>query len=379
MDELQPLLAGRIARFAERLRAATLPADAHAVLLFTRSLAELRSITPESIYWAGRLCFVKRLEHLEIYEREFIAFMRESQDEPIDTVDSDEDQTEPAMGGEPTTASDAPLPEGDDDASVEITAASPVQILRSKSFSEVSADEAAQLKRLVAQIRTVPPRRTTRRTRTAPSGEMLDLGRMLRESVRTEGDPVRRRYQQRTKENRRLVFLLDVSGSMKAYSRSLLQFAYALRRSHGATEVFCFGTSLTRVTRQLDAPDLDRALRATGLAIPDWEGGTRISDSLKEFIDRWGRRGLARGAVIVMCSDGLERGDPQELAHQMARLRRLANSIVWLNPLKGAAGYEPLARGMSAALPYIDTFMPGHNLASLEELSGVLAGIGAGR
>ena len=141
-----------------------------------------------------------------------------------------------------------------------------------------------------------------------------------------------RRWQQRTTEPPSLVFLLDISGSMKAYSRSLLQFANAVRRTHRPTQVFCFGTGLTRVTRHLDKPDVNAALAAAGGAIPDWDGGTRISDSLKDFITRWGRRGTARGAVVVICSDGLERGDPDALGVQMQRLVRLTNSVIWLNP-----------------------------------------------
>lgn len=378
VDELQVALAQRVAGFAERLRKAGLPADQHGVLLFTQSLAHLEARSPRSIYWAGRLCFVKRMDQLETYEREFIAFMNESSDSGAGPSPAEPEAHESsAETGTHTTADSSRA--APDETTVEAAFASSLEVLRAKSFEQISPDENELLKKLIQQIRTLPPTRTTRRMRPASRGRALDLRRMLTESMRTEGEPVRRRWQQSVKEPRRIVFLLDISGSMKPYSRSLLQFAYALRRRHRLTEVFCFGTSLSRLTRHLDTPDVDAALAAAGRLIPDWEGGTRISDSISQFISEWGRRGMARGAVVVLCSDGLERGDPVELGRQMDRLSRLAHRVVWLNPLKGSPTYEPLARGMDAALPYIDTFMPGHNLTSLEELADVLSGIGARR
>lgn len=378
MDELELSLAGRVAAFAARLREAGLPADQHGVLLFTQSLAQLGATSPRSIYWAGRLCFVKRVDQLETYEREFIAFMDDSSDVGPDApLDEQQPQESPSEDGGHT--GQAGIGEAPDETAVEATFASALEVLRTKSFDQISPDETDLLKKLIQQIRMLPPTRKTRRMRPAPRGRTLDLRRMLTESMRTEGEPVRRRWQQSESEARRIVFLLDISGSMKPYSRSLLQFSYALRRRHRLTEVFCFGTSLSRLTGHLDTPDVDTALAAAGTIIPDWEGGTKISGSLSEFISVWGRRGIARGAVVVLCSDGLERGDPVELGRQMDRLHRLAHRVVWLNPLKGSPTYEPLARGMDAALPYIDSFMPGHNLTSLEELADVLGSIGTRR
>jgi hypothetical protein len=160
---------------------------------------------------------------------------------------------------------------------------------------------------------------------------------------------------------------------MAPYSRALMQFAYAAMAAGRRVETFCFGTRLTRVTRILRTKDPDRALHEIGKSVEDWEGGTRIGESLKTLLDEWGQRAALRGSVAVVCSDGLERGNPQLLRDQMARLRRLAHKVVWVNPLKGSPKYEPLARGMAAALPSIDVFMPGHNLESLEELGRVLA------
>ncbi len=175
---------------------------------------------------------------------------------------------------------------------------------------------------------------------------------------------------------RRIVLVLDVSGSMGAYARSLAQFAHTAVRGGHKVEAFTFGTRLTRITSALHNRDPNVALAVIGKEVRDWEGGTRIGDSLKELLDGWGRRGPIRGAVVVIASDGLERGDPSLLEEQMRRLARLAHRVVWVNPLKGSPRYQPLARGMATALPYIDRFLPGHNLASLEELTDVLAQLG---
>jgi len=202
---------------------------------------------------------------------------------------------------------------------------------------------------------------------------MPDLRRTLRRSFRTGGEPLDRAWRRRRTRPRRLILLLDVSGSMDSYSRALVMFAHAALRTDRRWEAFCFGTRLTRVTRALEGSDPDAALTRAAAEVVDWDGGTRIGDSLKRFLDEYGHGGLARGAVIVICSDGLEVGDPDVLAEQMARLSRLAHSVIWLNPLQEDPAYEPLARGMHAALPYIDVFASGHNVASLEALGRQLA------
>jgi uncharacterized protein len=166
--------------------------------------------------------------------------------------------------------------------------------------------------------------------------------------------------------------MLDVSGSMSAYSRAMMQFGYAAKRAGQRVEVFCFGTRLTRVTRALATRDPDRALDDIAELVPDWSGGTRIGDSLKDLLDAWAPHAAIRGSITVLCSDGLERGDPELLARQMARLGRLAHRVVWVNPLKGGSGYQPLARGMAVALAHVDVFLPGHNVASLETLGEVV-------
>ena len=191
--------------------------------------------------------------------------------------------------------------------------------------------------------------------------------------MRTGGEPIDRAWRRRRVRPRRLLLVLDVSGSMSTYSRALAMFAHAALRTGPDWEAFAFGTRLTRMTRALGAnADPDAAFAAAAAEVTDWDGGTRIGESLKRLIDEHGRTGVVRGATCVILSDGLEVGDPELLGAQMERLARLAHRVVWLNPLKGSAAYEPLARGMAAALPHIDVFRAGHNLQSLEEVAEVI-------
>ncbi len=251
--------------------------------------------------------------------------------------------------------------------------ASATEVLRSKSFADLSDEERARVTAMIRRLAVVVPVERTRRRRPAPKGDLFDVRRTLRRSLRTQGEPFDRAWRARGRRTRPLVLLLDVSGSMTSYSRALMQFAFAAMAAGRRVETFCFGTRLTRVTRTLRTRDPDRAMREIGERVADWEGGTRIGESIKSLLDEWSQRAALRGAVVVLCSDGLERGDPELLATQMARLRRLAHRVIWVNPLKGSPRYEPLARGMVAAMPSIDAFLSGHNLESLEELSRTLA------
>jgi uncharacterized protein with von Willebrand factor type A (vWA) domain len=269
----------------------------------------------------------------------------------------------------PTELSLSGLPqEGDAQSNL----ASPVETLRRKDFAACTPAELALLSRLMARLRLRPPERRTRRRAPARAGDP-DLRRTLRRSMRTGGEPLDRAWRRRRTRRRRLLLVLDVSGSMAAYSRALAMFAHAALRSGPEWEAFAFGTRLTRMTRALADADPDRAFAAVAAEVTDWDGGTRIGEALRALIDEHGRGGAVRGAVCVILSDGLDVGDPALLGAQMERLSRLAHRVVWLNPLKGGAGYEPLARGMAAALPHIDVFRPGHNLQSLEEMADVIS------
>jgi uncharacterized protein len=342
---------GSLTVFGRALRAEGLAVGTGRIAEFCRAAALLGAA---DLYWAGRATLVARPEEIPTYDRVFAAYFgphkrKQKQGVPIRVRVEVEAEAEEEFG-----------------------LASSVELLKRKSFSRCSAEELAQLTELMAQIDLAVPKRRTRRREWARAGAP-DLRRTLRRSFRTGGDPVDLAFRGRRSRRRRLVLLLDVSGSMADYSRALLCFAHAALRSDRRWEAFCFGTRLTRVTQALALRDPDEALRRAADEVVDWDGGTRIGESLKAFLDRYGHSGMARGAVVVICSDGLEVGDPDLLAEQMARLSRLAHRVVWLNPLQEDPAYEPLARGMRAALPSIDLFASGHDLASIEAVAASLA------
>ena len=220
---------------------------------------------------------------------------------------------------------------------------------------------------------TAAMRRSRRRPAKRRRHPQPDIRTTLRRALRTGGEPIRRAWYAPTLQPRRLVLLCDVSGSMDPYSRALLRFMHAAVAGRRRVEAFAMGTRLTRLTRELLPRDPDQALRRAGAVVPDWSGGTRLGDTLRDYNDDWGMQGMSRGAVVVILSDGWERGDPTVIADQMARLSRVAYKVVWVNPLKASPGYAPLARGMAAALPYIDEFIDGHNLNALDDLIEVIS------
>jgi hypothetical protein len=251
--------------------------------------------------------------------------------------------------------------------------ASDADTLKHKAFTACTPEELAAVRRIMKRIKLTPPKRRTRRTIRANAGRRPDMRRMVRESMRMHGEPSEFFYRQRKVRLRPLILILDISGSMADYSRNLLQFAYSAKRATSKVEVFCFGTRLTRITRALDHRRPDAALALAAKAVVDWEGGTRIGESLDRFVRHWGRRGLCRGGVVVICSDGLDRGDPSLLAGAMERLSRLCFKVVWMNPHKGDnANFRPNTLGMMVAAPHIDVMLSGHDLASLEELAALL-------
>jgi hypothetical protein len=324
----------------------------------------------DDVYWTLRQTLVSRADDLEAFDRAFAAwFLRAPELAPLRTP-----QTERVRGAR--TSRDGRT-EAEAGATGEEHAAgwSPDELLRRKDFSELTEAELAQLRRLIAELAAARPLRRSRRLRRNPHGTNLDLRRMVRASLATGGDPVERAFRSRLETHRKLIVLCDVSGSMEPYSRAILLFVHGLLESGRGVEAFAFGTRLTRLTEELSGRDPERALEEASKRVVDWSGGTRIGASLKAFNDLWGRRALSRGAVVTIVSDGWEREDAATVGREMARLARCAYAVVWVNPLKGHPDYEPLAGGMRAALPYVDRFLPGHNLASLEDLAGVLAGI----
>jgi uncharacterized protein with von Willebrand factor type A (vWA) domain len=251
---------------------------------------------------------------------------------------------------------------------------SATEVLRHRDFAAMTAQEFARARALMTKLATVRPRRRSRRLRSHPRGRMLDLRRLARRSLATGGEPITPGFRRRVEVSRRLVILCDISGSMEDYTRGLILFMHAAVGA-GRVEVFAFGTRLTRLTRELRTHDPEQALDAAAASVVDWASGTLIGASLKRFNDEWGRRALTRGAVVVIVSDGWEREDAGLVGREMARLARSAYAVVWVSPLKGKVDYEPLGAGIRAALPHVDRFLPGHNIASLEELADVLSGI----
>jgi len=329
----------------------------------------------EDVYFALRQTLVARHDELDLFDRAFRAwFLRAPVLPPVRA--GQPPQVQQRIG---ESLADRQRDDGDDDESggddpLEL-GASGHELLRDKDFAEMSPDEYRRVKRLIALIARRRPKRMSRRRHADPQGDRLDVRRLIRHSLRTGGDPVDRPYRARKDVPRKLVVLCDVSGSMDAYARALLLFLHAAVGSGSGVEAFAFGTRLSRLTPELGTRDPEAALEKCTEAVTDWGSGTRIGASLKEFNDLYGRRALSRGAVVVIVSDGWERQDPELVGREMARLARAAYAVVWVNPLKGNPEYQPLAGGMRAALPFVDRFLPGHNLRSLEELATVLAGI----
>jgi uncharacterized protein len=376
--------------FGRELRARGLPVGTGRILTFLRAVVALGLTDRSSLYWAGRVSMIGRREDIPAYDFAFEDWYRSLRPEAELTIELDlpslarpgidwgeqPDDLEVRAGS--TAAEWHGLDEGDDVEPGEETAirivASAVEVLRSKSFADLSEEEREEVGGLIRALAVALPEQRMRRTRPSAKGARFDVRRTLRRSLRTRGEPFERAWRDRRVRGRPLVLILDVSGSMSPYARALVQFGYAAMAAGRRVEVFCFGTRLTRVTRTLRTKDPDRALHEIGRTVADWEGGTRIGESLKSLLDGWSQRAALRGAVVVLCSDGLERGDPELLRAQMTRLGRLAHKVVWVNPLKGSPRYEPLARGMAAALPSVDVFLSGHNLDSLSELSRSLGG-----
>ncbi|HEX9540635.1 MAG TPA: VWA domain-containing protein [Streptosporangiaceae bacterium] len=362
--------------FASELRSAGLAVGSGDILIFCSAMSPLDPSDLLDLYWAGRATLVTRRENIPVYDEVFRRFFLGGADPIPEMLTLKAQVTAEAQAVLEVPATD-PAGGGHDEEATLGLMASDAEALRHKSFSACTPEELAAVRRIMARIRLTPPKRRTRRTRSAPSGRTPDLRRMMRESQRLHGEPAELFWRRRRVRLRPLILILDVSGSMADYSRNLLQFAYSAKRAAAKVEVFCFGTRLTRVTRALDHRRPDDALERAARTVFDWEGGTRIGDSLDAFVRDWGRRGLCRGGIVVICSDGLDRGDPGILAAAMERLSRLSHRVVWMNPHRGDnPNFRPSTLGMMVAAPYIDLTLSGHDLSSLEELATLLPKLG---
>jgi uncharacterized protein with von Willebrand factor type A (vWA) domain len=365
-------LVRQVVTFGRVLREAGLEVGPGRVIDALAGLDAVELERRDDVYWALRQTLVSRVEDLEAFDRAFAAwFLRAPELAPPRTPRTERRRRAQAASRDGTDEVAEAGPEGDE----RKAGWSYDELLRQKDFAELTPEELTRLRRLIADLAAARPLRRSRRLRRNPRGEVLDMRRLVRKSLATGGDPVERAFRSRQQTNRKVIVLCDVSGSMEPYSRAILLFVHGLLGTGRGVEAFAFGTRLTRLTEELSGPDPERALEEASRRVVDWSGGTRIGASLKLFNDLWGRRALSRGAVVVVVSDGWEREDTATVAREMARLSRCAFAVVWVNPLKGHPDYEPLAGGMRAALPFVDRFLPGHNLASLEDLAVVIAGI----
>jgi uncharacterized protein len=392
------LVRGNLLTFGRRLRDAGMPVGPGQILSLVDALAAVNLYRHEDAYYAARASVVTRPEQLPVFDREFSRFWREllgakpaplpgfvPQNAPSESPPPDATKKKAEQGQTSDTTEDDRdifhVSEGDDEAQQEEEfEASPDDVmlfsaresLRKKDFSQCTSDELAEARRIIENINwRLGTRRTRRRVR-AKHGAFIDARATLRASLRHGGIPLELRHQKRKIRTRPLVVICDISGSMDRYARLLLRFVHVLGLGLENTEVFVFGTRLTRITRELRKRDVDTAITQVTASVEDWSGGTRIGEALRTFNFKWSRRVLRSGATVVIISDGWDRGDPALLGREMARLQRSCRRLVWLNPLLGAPGYQPLTQGMRAALPYIDEFMPIHNLQSLEALAELL-------
>jgi uncharacterized protein len=376
-----------------RLRSAGVPSTPERASHFARAAALVRPATRERLYWTARLTFVSSKGQLPAFDRVFAAVFG-----GLGGIDAHrgDPNAPPSPGTEPGTRPPAPrsrstapsgvaprpfagagelgrdppsdAPERDAVAAL----ASSEERLSDKDFAELDAEELEALRTLMSRLALAPPSRRSRRARRGRHGERLDLRATLRRSRRSGGDPIHLVRRRRRLRPRPLVVLCDISGSMEPYARAFLQFLHGAVGGAGA-EAFVFATRLTRLTRALSGNQPQLAFERAATAAPDWSSGTRIGESLREFNTRYGQRGMARGAVVVILSDGWERDDPAVVGREMARLRRLAHRIVWVNPRKASPGFAPLAGGMAAALPHCDIMLSGHSLAAMHAVADAIA------
>jgi uncharacterized protein with von Willebrand factor type A (vWA) domain len=359
----------QVVTFGRVLREAGLEVGPGRIADAVRGLGAVGLERREDVYFTLRQTLVSRHDELDVFDRAFRAwFLRAAVLPPLRPVEL----ARPVAG---TRSLGSGSGEATGEGAPRDLAASSHELLREKDFGHMTPDEFERVRRLIATIARTRPRRVSRRRAPDPRGDRLDVRRLLRRSLRAGGDPVDQPWRSRKLVPRKLVVLCDVSGSMDPYARALLLYLHAIVGSGRGVEAFAFGTRLTRLTDELATRDPEAALERATRATVDWGSGTRIGVALAELTSVYGRRGLLRGAVVVLASDGWERDDPSLVGREMAKIARSAYAVVWVNPLKGSPDYLPLAGGMRAALPFVDRFLPGHNLRSLEELGAVLSGI----
>lgn len=385
-----------VGAFTERLRIAGVPVTPEHAISFTRALTLVKPITRRRLYATARAVLVFDSSQLNAFDAVFFSIFgkRDEKFEPdeVQTISSppddvpkpktktatknkrsSEDVAEPNISSASASEDEEEEDDDGDEVEIPIAQASDEELLGEKHFDALDPNELAQLYKLMTRLELATPKRRTRRKRKGRRGEHVDMRRTLRSSLRTGGDPIRLSRRRRRILPRRLVMMCDISGSMEPYARAYLQFLMCAIGAGPNAEAFVFATRLTRLTRALAGRNPKRAIQRAAAEAPDWSSGTRIGDALKRFNDTHGRRGMARGAVVVILSDGWERGDPQLVAQEMERLARLAYKIVWVNPRVSASDFAPQAGGMAAALPHCDALVSGHTLKALGEVADAIA------
>ncbi len=364
--------------FAQDLRFHGLVIGSDDVITYLSAISVLDASDIMDVYWSGRIALVRKKDNIPLYNKRFQAFF-------LDIGENEPDARKVKLKSSANAGATLEVPNVEQGLPGEVIEdetrlgymASAADISRHKAFADCSDEEINRFRKLISMLKVSPPKRRTYRTQTTPKGKVLDMRRMARETMRSLGEPKDLMYIKRKEKLRSIVFILDVSGSMADYSRNLLQLAYSARRANTKVEVFCFGTRLTRITKSIDKRTPDEAMRLAGESVLDWDGGTRIGDAIAAFVKESRRSRLGRGAIVVICSDGLDQGEPQALDKAMQTLSRLAHKVIWVNPHKGDnEDYKPNTIGMMIADPYIDRVFSGHNFKSIEEFARELSRMG---
>lgn len=356
--------------FAHSLRDAGIAVPLDSVVTFVSAMEVVGIDNHDGVYWCGRSTLVRKPEDIPVFDEVFEAFWYQNLKwMPLTFAPQDKQHTIATDGGDDENTDDGTADEHAD-TTLRFSA---TEILRDKDFAACTEEELLEAQKLMSHLKIAGPPRSSMRFTPDRHGRQPDIRRTVRSSLRHGGEPIDRAWRSHGDRQRRLVLILDISGSMEPYARALLRFVHAAVSGRQKVEAFTIGTRLTRITKDLGERNPDKALQAASNRVEDWSGGTRLGACLKEFNNTWGVRGIARGSIVVVLSDGWDRGEPEVLADQMERLHRVTARIVWVNPLKFTPGYAPLAKGMAAALPHIDNFVEGHSISAMEELARVIS------
>lgn len=360
--------------FARVLRGAGIDVPLDSVIVFVSALSKVGLENRDDVYWAAYATLIRRHEDSQIFDRAFAIFWDQLIAIDAATYEQQTESVTLLIDSEDASNDDSNAAPVNEDENTIALRFSSIETLREKDFAAYNETELREAEQFMSSLKLAgPPKRSLRLQKTNRKGSRHDIRRTMRAVLQNDGEPIERYWREPSTKLRRLVVLLDISGSMEPYARALLRFMHAAVVGRQRVEAFTLGTRLTRITRELANRDPDRALARTSAQVSDWSGGTRLGECLQSFNDNWGVGSLARGSIFVILSDGWDRGEPQVLAEQMLRLQRVAYRVIWVNPLKVSPGYAPLARGMAAAMPYIDDFVEGHSLEALRELTAVIA------